>query len=106
MITYEELEFGDDEPEDVFKRMSASEFYFDVDIDDRTVVIIVPKVFWDKEEYLYDQCRGLDHILPPYITYVNEICDAMWSSSKSLEQTTKDMIELGFVHKPGIGEPQ
>jgi len=110
MVTYEELVYespdeednGDDGPA-VLQRMAPGEFYFSVgEYDGFTAVTIVPKVFWDREGYLWDLMRGLSHILPPHLSNAME---AVWETERGVDEVREEMSALGFVLNDAIGEP-
>jgi hypothetical protein len=80
------------------EKSTPSDFYFDVKADlevtgGLTMIAIVPKVYFDKHGYMWDQSMFLDHILPEDLSEAMESC---WDTERSAEDVRQDLLASGF----------
>jgi hypothetical protein len=77
-----------------------SDFYFDL-LDDNgiTIINLSPKLFFDKNECMFDQPMYLEHILPD--DFGDEM-ENVWSSERSIDEVRKDLLERGFMEEPKL----
>ncbi len=73
-------------PED-FYFYAARDMYGDIS------VIINPIKYWNERGYVYDQHLSIYHILPDYMSEVQE---SHFGTNKSLRKTRADLRALGF----------
>jgi hypothetical protein len=90
------------EYDELCKQSTPADFYFAVsnslsfdpnDNDAFTFIAIVPKAFFDKERCMLDSSMDLEHILPEDF---GEEMEGIWSTSRSVDEVRKDMLERGF----------
>src|SRR5271165_7206454 len=96
--SWEDIEkiYGDhDAYDELCQNAQSSDFYFSVfDSDGTTMISIVPKAFFDKEDCIWDQSMNLDHLLPKDF---GEEMECVWGTERSVEDTIKELLHLGFV---------
>jgi len=105
MITWETLETNYssntyEEYENLCINSKPSDFYFYVgpiapgeDDEDYSFIHIVPKIFFDTYNHMWDQSMNLNHILPEDF---GEEMECIWSCERSKEEVITDLIERGF----------
>lgn len=82
------------------KQSSPKDFYFSVKQDNHcTYVAVIPKIFFDKNGYMWDQHMDLSHILPEDL---GEEMECVWSSLRTEEEVSADMISRGFIENKSI----
>ena len=102
----DEVYENEEDYEALCEKSKPSDFYFAVnkfmdfcageDEDARdgyTYIAIVPKVYFNKENCMWDQSMYLDHILPDDF---NEAMESIWECERSIEDARKVLIEMGF----------
>lgn len=74
-----------------------SDFYFHIMPDQEDggfcIIALVPKAYFLKEHYMWDQSMPLDHILP---SDFSESMESVWDSERSFEDIRKDLLTRGF----------
>jgi hypothetical protein len=97
-VSWEDPPYNTPEYEELCKNSKPSDFYFDVKADlevcsGYTMIAIVPKLYFHKEGYMWDQSMNLNHILPDDLSEAMESC---WDSERSAEEVRKDLLARGF----------
>jgi hypothetical protein len=98
-MNWEDPPYNDEEAySELCAKSMPSDFYFSVsESDDFThgyvFISLVPKVFFHKEGYMWDQSMFLDHILPDDF---DESMESIWESPRSVEEIRADLLARGF----------
>jgi hypothetical protein len=97
-LSWENPPYGDRKAyQELCQNSKPSDFYFDVKanlgVDGFTMITIVPKLYFDKEGYMWDQSMNLNHILPADLSEAMESC---WDSERSAEEVRQDLLARGF----------
>lgn len=113
MISWETLETNYnsnkwEEYDNLCKSSKPSDFYFYVgplapgeDNENYSFIHIIPKIFFDTYNHMWDQSMDIDHILPEDF---GEEMECIWGCKRSIEKIKADLIERGFLESPAFTE--
>ena len=59
-----------------------------------TMIVLVPKDYFQQEHCMWDQSMDLKHILPDYFF---ESMESVWESDQSVYDVRKDLLTRGFI---------
>jgi hypothetical protein len=95
----------------LWKQVSPNDFYFhtqyDDDIEDK-VLCLVPKDFYDRNGYWYDQHIPVDWFCKQWPNYLDDcLMEAIWAVPEdvSFDTVISDLTALGFIHNPSVWNP-
>lgn len=95
---------------DLVQNETPQDFYFAAysrpDYDPPVIeVVITPKSYYDKYNYMWDQHLGISNLLPDYL---EEMCESMFSvenynpEDNLLELVNKDLLDRGFIFNQNL----
>ena len=93
---WEDPPYGDlDEYKRLCLNSTPSDFFFCAQETEMggSYIALVPKVYFLKEKYMWDQSMPLDHILP---SDFSEAMESVWESDRSVSDLKKDLLGRGF----------
>jgi hypothetical protein len=80
-----------------------SDFFFSVSEDSFSgigcSISICPKLYFQKENDMWDQSMDLDHILPSDLF---EAMESVWTSERSMEDVRNDLLSRGFEENANL----
>lgn len=97
-VSWEDPPYHNDSSyEELCKNSKPSDFYFAAQKgeDEFCMVAIVPKLYFNKEGYMWDQSMQIEHLLPDDLS---ESMESIWENDgdRTVEEIRQDMLRRGF----------